>query len=237
MALPTPCRRKASVTGKARGPQSQKSESEILMEVSHSSWWIKLGCLRQKTMFVSDKLNNLEIFSSSYTGNRIQAQALYPLTMNLSEAGIKGKSYSPPGQVGPVVGSSNSTGHKSHTSQNWFCQNVLKKVLPPCWWGCGVDCRPSWWHVVRLSLIRRQSFTKVHRVARLIPYQLLPIMWWTGDLCKFDISHLYDANSIGWTDLISLNKTKPSVLWKYDYPLWSLTHLHSYKFWMNQALL
>ena len=152
---------------------------------------------------------------------------LYPLTMNLSEAGIKGKSYSLPGPVGPVVGSSSSTGHKSNTSQNWFCRNVFKKVLPPCWWGCRVDCRPSWWHVVRLSLIRRQSFTKVHRVARLIPYQLLPIMWWTGDLCKFDISHLYDANSIGWTDLISLNKTKPSVLWKYDYPLWSLTHLHS----------
>ena len=52
---------------------------------------------------------------------------LYPLTMNLSEAGIKGKSYALPGPVGPVVGSSSPTGHKSNTSQNWFWQNVLKK--------------------------------------------------------------------------------------------------------------
>ena len=147
------------------------------------------------------------------------------------------RSYALPGPVGPVVGSSSPTGHKSNTSQNWFWQNFLKKVLPPCWWGCRVDCRPSWWHVVRLSLIRRQSFTKVHPVARLIPYQLLPIMWWPRNRCKFDISHLYDANSVRWTDLISLNKTKPSVLRKYDYPLWSLTHLHPYNFWMNQALL
>ena len=196
MALPTPCRRKASVTGKARGPQSQKSESEILMEVSHSSWWIKLGRLRQKNhvcVWQIQQSRNLFFLIYRESNPGPLSWQLYPLTMNLSDAGIKGKSYSLPGPVGPVVGSSSPTGHKSNTSQNWFCQNVFKKVLPPCWWGCRVDCRPSWWHVVRLSLIRRQSFTKVHRVARLIPYQLLPIMWWTGDLCKFDISHLYDA--------------------------------------------
>ena len=192
MALPTPCRRKASVRGKARGPQSQKSESEILtcMEVSHSSWWIKLGRLRQKKhvcVWQIQQSRNLFFLIYRESNPGPLSWQLYPLTMNLSEAGIKGKSYSLPGQVGPEVGSSSSTGHKSNTSQNWFCQNVFKKVLPPCWWGCRVDCRPSWWHVVRLSLIRRQSFTKVHHVARLIPYQLLPIMWWTGDLCKFNI--------------------------------------------------